>query len=50
MRQKNRSAEGKQVEVIWEEPDSHVNVWFIIVSIILALFAVVVLLAMLYTR
>jgi hypothetical protein len=50
VRQKSRMTEGKKVEVAWEEPDSHANVWFIVVSIILTLFAVGVLLAMLYIR
>jgi hypothetical protein len=40
----------KTVEVIWEEPENAPNVWFLVVAFVLALFAVGILLAMLYIR
>jgi len=40
----------KTVEVIWEEPENAPNVWFLLVAFVLALFAVGILLAMLYIR
>lgn len=40
----------KTVEVVWEEPESAPNVWFLVVAFVLALFAVGILLAMLYIR
>ncbi|MBX7171917.1 MAG: zinc ribbon domain-containing protein [Pyrinomonadaceae bacterium] len=50
MRDKSKMAEKKQVEVVWEEPSTAPNVWFLIVSLILIGFAVFVLFAMLYIR
>ncbi|HLM02795.1 MAG TPA: hypothetical protein VK400_17215, partial [Pyrinomonadaceae bacterium] len=40
----------KTVEVVWDEPESAPNVWFLVVAFVLVLFAVGVLLAMLYIR
>lgn len=40
----------KTVEVVWEEPDNAPNVWFLVAAFVLALFAVGILLAMLYIR
>jgi hypothetical protein len=40
----------KTVEVIWEEPENAPNAWFLVVAFVLALFAVGILLAMLYIR
>ena len=50
IRQKSRSAEVKNVEVVWEAPESSANVWFFVVSIILTILAVGMLLLMLYIR
>jgi hypothetical protein len=44
------AAQKKTVEVVWEEPESAPNVWFLVVAFVLALFAVGILLAMLYIR
>lgn len=38
----------KNVEYIWEQPQSSVNIWFLAAAIVLTLFAVGALLAMLY--
>ncbi|MDQ3801210.1 MAG: zinc ribbon domain-containing protein [Acidobacteriota bacterium] len=43
-------AQKKVVEVIWEEPENAPNVWFLVVAFVLALFAVGILLLMLYIR
>ena len=40
----------KTVEVIWEEPENAPNAWFLVAAFVLALFAVGILLAMLYIR
>jgi len=40
----------KTVEVIWDEPESAPNAWFLVAALVLALFAVGILLAMLYIR
>jgi hypothetical protein len=40
----------KSVQVVWEEPKSAPNIWFLIVSLILIAFAVFILFAMLYLR
>jgi cobalamin biosynthesis Mg chelatase CobN len=50
LRQKSKYAPKKTVEVVWEAPKSTPNVWFLIVSIILASLAVAALFAMLYIR
>ena len=50
LRQKPRAQEIKKVEVVWEASENAPNLWFIIVSVILVLFAAGVLLAMLYIR
>lgn len=43
-------AQKKTVEVVWEEPENAPNIWFLLAAFILALFAVGILLAMLYIR
>ncbi|HEX8367099.1 MAG TPA: zinc ribbon domain-containing protein [Pyrinomonadaceae bacterium] len=43
-------AQKKTVEVIWDEPENAPNVWFLVAAFVLALFAVGILLAMLYIR
>jgi hypothetical protein len=40
----------KTVEVVWDEPENAPNVWFLVAAFVLALFAVGILLAMLYIR
>ncbi len=40
----------KVVEVVWEEPENAPNIWFLVVAFVLVLFAVGILLAMLYIR
>ena len=40
----------KTVEVVWEEPENAPNGWFLVAAFVLALFAVGILLAMLYIR
>lgn len=49
-RQKSRNAEKKSVEIVWETPEDSAGIWFIAASMILVLFAVGILLAMLYIR
>jgi hypothetical protein len=44
------AAQRKTVEVVWDEPESAPNVWFLVAAFVLALFAVGILLAMLYIR
>ncbi len=50
LRKKNRAAEKKPVEIVWEPPRNSANVWFIIASIVFLLVAVFILMAMLYIR
>ena len=40
LRQKKDSALNKPVEVVWEEPDSAPNPWFLAVALLLTIFAV----------
>lgn len=47
---KSRTQEIKKVEVIWEAPENSSNIWFVVASTILVLFALLILLAMLYIR
>lgn len=52
MRQKSRvkTIRKKSVEVVWEQPDSASNIWFIIAVVIITLIAVGTLLAMLWIK
>jgi hypothetical protein len=50
LKNKPKPAIKKTVEVVWEEPQSAPNLWFLIVSLLLIGFAVFVLFAMLYIR
>lgn len=50
LRQKKNSAPKKTVEVVWEEPQSASNVWFLVVAFLLTIFAVGIFAAMLYIR
>lgn len=43
MRRKSKIIQPKKVEVIWEEHENAPNVWFILVAVILTIFAAVVL-------
>jgi uncharacterized Zn finger protein (UPF0148 family) len=40
MRRKPKTIQRKRVEITWEEPESAPNVWFILVAVLLTLFAV----------
>ena len=40
----------KTVEVVWDEPESAPNLWFLVAAFVLSLFAVGILLAMLYIK
>ena len=50
IRQKSRTAERQTVQVVWETPQNTPNIWFIIASIALIVFTIVILLVMLYVR
>jgi hypothetical protein len=50
LRQRNRTPSGKKVEIVWEEPGEGTHVWFVITAVALTVFAIVILLAMLYIR
>lgn len=52
MRQKNRvkTIPKKKVEVVWEQPETAPNVWFIIAAVMITAVAVGVLLAMLWIK
>lgn len=50
LRKKKNQAAVKTVEVVWDEPDSAPNSWFIVVALLLTLFAVGVFVVMLYIR
>jgi ribosomal protein L40E len=50
MRQKAKSNQKKVVEYVWEEPENAPNIWFLLVSLLLALFAGGLLLGMLYLK
>lgn len=50
MRKKSATFQKKQVEVVWKESDDAPNGWFIIVAIILTLFAVVVFFLAMYLK
>ena len=39
MRRKPKTIQRKRVEVVWEEPESVSNFWFILVAVLLTLFA-----------
>ncbi len=39
MRRKPKTIQRKRVEVVWEEPESASNFWFILVALLLTLFA-----------
>lgn len=50
LRKKKESASAKTVEVVWEEPDSAPNPWFLVVALLLTIFAAGVFVVMLYVR
>lgn len=50
LRKKKDSASSKTVEVVWEEPDSAPNPWFLVVAFLLTIFAAGVFAVMLYIR
>lgn len=50
LRERRENPSKKMVEVVWEEPDSAPNPWFLAVAFLLTLFAVGILAAMLCLR
>ena len=50
LRQESKTALKKSVKISWEEPQNAPNLWFLITTFILTLFAVGILVAMLYIR
>lgn len=50
LRNKRETALKKTVEVVWEEPDSAPNPWFLVVALLLTIFAAGVFVVMLYVR
>lgn len=50
LRKRKDAASKKTVEVVWEEPDSAPNPWFLVVALLLTIFAVGVFVVMLYVR
>ena len=50
LRQEAKTALKKPVKVSWEEPQNAPNFWFLITTLILTLFAVGILIAMIYIR
>ena len=43
LRRKSKSVQNKKIEVVWEEPETAPNVWFISVAIVLSIIAGVIL-------
>lgn len=50
LRNKQKLPEKKRVEVKWESHENAPNVWFLVVALLLTIFAVSILFAMLYIR
>ena len=50
LRQESKTALKKPVNVSWEEPQNAPHLWFLIATFILTLFAVGILIAMIYIR
>lgn len=50
LRRRPKPTVSKTVEVVWDQPESSSHTWFVLVSLILVLFAVCMLMAMLYIR
>lgn len=50
LRNRQKPAQKKKVEVTWESHESAPNVWFLVIALILTIFAVSILFAMLYIR
>lgn len=50
LRKRKKPEEKKQVEVVWDVPERSSHTWFVLVSLILVLFALIMLMAMLYWR
>lgn len=50
LKKANKSVEKKRVEVVWEETEGASNLWFIVVAIVLTVFAIGILIAMLQLR
>lgn len=50
LRQKNKPVQKKTVEVVWEEPESAPNLWFLVVAFLLTIFALGIFIAMRYVQ
>ena len=50
LRRKPKSSERNPVEIVWEAPENSSHTWFVLAALILVLFAVVMLMGMLYLR
>jgi hypothetical protein len=50
LRRKSKVLPKKKVEIVWEKQENTPNLWFIIVALILTIFAVVIILLAMYIR
>ncbi|HSK70910.1 MAG TPA: zinc ribbon domain-containing protein [Pyrinomonadaceae bacterium] len=50
LRKRPKSVQKKRVEIVWEEPESAPNAWFVLVGILLTLFAVGIWLLAMYLK
>lgn len=50
LRNKARRVEAKKVEIYWEEHESAPNTWFVVVSLLIVLFAVVIFVIAMYLK
>lgn len=50
LRKRNRTAQKKKIEVVWEPSRDKANIWFVIAALFFLLVAVGILVAMLYIR
>lgn len=50
LRKRPKSVQKKRVEIVWEEPESAPNAWFVLVGVLLTLFAVGIWLLAMYLK
>ena len=50
LRRQSKNLQRKKVEIVWEEPEATPNLWFIIVAIVLTLFAAIIIYFALHLR
>ena len=50
LRKRTKSVQKKRVEIVWEEPESAPNAWFVLVGVLLTLFAVGIWLLAMYLK